>query len=90
MPRQKQRFKIQAVIERDGDGFHGYCPALRGLHTCGETPELAKQHLADAVLAYLTSLKKHGDPIPVGEEVTCIVSRPRRPAVQAQEIQVSL
>jgi len=62
-------FRVAIVIEPDGDGFHAYCPALKGLHTCGETQEEALQNAKDAATAYLRSLIKHGDPIPVGVAV---------------------
>lgn len=59
-------FKVEVVVEPDEDGFHAYCPALKGLHTCGKTKEEALQNAGDAATAYLTSLIKHRDPIPVG------------------------
>ncbi|MFC1894193.1 type II toxin-antitoxin system HicB family antitoxin [Chloroflexota bacterium] len=59
-------FKIEVVIDPDDGGFHAYCPALKGLHTCGDTKEEALQNARDAAIAYLQSLVKHGDPIPVG------------------------
>ncbi len=59
-------FKICVVVEPDGDQFHAYCPALTGLHTCGDTEEEALDNARDAAIAYLRSLIKHGDPIPVG------------------------
>ena len=60
------KFVVRVVIEPDEDGFHAYCPALKGLHTCGDTEEEASNNARDAVFAYLHSLVKHGDPIPVG------------------------
>jgi predicted RNase H-like HicB family nuclease len=59
-------FRIEVIIEPDGTSFHAYCPAFKGLHTCGDTKEEALQNAKDAALAYLESLIKHGDPIPVG------------------------
>jgi len=59
-------FKIDIVIEPDEDGFHAYCPALKGLHTTGDTKEEALENAKDAAIAYLESLIKHNDPIPVG------------------------
>ncbi|MBA7490765.1 hypothetical protein ES702_01308 [subsurface metagenome] len=75
-------YRIQVIIEPDGPGFHAYCPALEGLHTCGETEEEALKNAKDAISAYLQSLIKHNDPIPVGilppkgiKETTPIVNR---------------
>ena len=58
--------RLRIVVERDGDEFHAYCPALKGLHTFGRTEEEAVQNARDGAIAYLLSLIKHGDPIPVG------------------------
>ncbi len=59
-------FKIDIIIEPDESGFHAYCPALKGLHVGGDTKEEALQNARDAAIAYLESLIKHGEPIPVG------------------------
>jgi len=59
-------FQVRIVIEPDGDSFHAYCPALKGLHTCGDTEEEAVSNAEYATRAYLRSLIEHGDPIPVG------------------------
>ena len=59
-------FRVEIVVEPDDNGFHAYCPALKGLHTCGDTEEEALSNASDAAEAYLRSLIKHGDPIPVG------------------------
>jgi len=57
---------VYVVVEADGDGFHAYCPVLKGLHTSGSTEAEAKKNARDAAEAYLGSLIKHGDPIPPG------------------------
>lgn len=59
-------FKLAIIVEPDGDVFHSYCPALKGLHSCGETHEEALGNAKDAAIAYLRSLIKRGDPIPIG------------------------
>jgi len=59
-------FRIDVIVEPDETGFHAYCPALKGLHVSGDTEEGAVQNARDAALAYLGSLIKHHDPIPVG------------------------
>lgn len=75
------RFAVQVVVEPDGGQFHAYAPALKGLHVSGATEEEALKNARDAVVAYLQSLVKHGDPIPVGpwvDEETCKLPRSRR------------
>ena len=59
------KISIDICVEPDGDEFHAYCPALKGLHTFGATEDEAVSHAMDAAIAYLQSLVKHGDPIPV-------------------------
>lgn len=58
--------RLDIVVEPDEDEFHAYCPALKGLHTSGKTEEEAVNNAKDAALAYLESLIKHREPIPVG------------------------
>jgi len=46
--------KVEIFIEPDGDGFHAYCPALKGLHTCGDTEEEALENAKDATIEGIT------------------------------------
>ena len=82
-------FRIEVVIEPDEVGFHAYCPALKGLHTSGDTEEDAIENAKDAAIAYLESLMKHGDPIPVGitmqKEIRDISHIPRKRATYHTE-----
>lgn len=64
MPKTIQ-FTFTIVVEPDGDAFHAFCPALKGLHTDGDTKEEACRNAGDAAIAYIESLLKHNDPIPV-------------------------
>ncbi len=76
-------FRIEVVVETDEIGFHAYCPALKGLHTCGNTKQEALNNAKDAAIAYLTSSIKHGDPIPVG---IIMHKRVRKPALATKGI----
>lgn len=64
------KYSVNVTIEQDGKGFHVYCPALKGLHVGGDNEREALGNAADAVILYLRSLERHGDPIPVGIEHT--------------------
>jgi len=57
---------VQICVEPDNGSFHAWCPGLKGLHVDGETGDQALANAKDAVVAYLESLVKHGEPIPVG------------------------
>jgi len=63
---RKIQFAINIIVEPDEDGFHAFCPALKGLHVGGDTEAEAIRNATDAAIIYLESLIKHGDPIPVG------------------------
>jgi len=60
------KVRIGFVVEPDEGGFHVYCPDLKGLHAEGATEEEAIANARDAAAAYMKSLLKHNDPIPVG------------------------
>jgi antitoxin HicB len=75
------RYQFTAVFDPDGKG--GYTvtvPALPGLVTEGDTFEEAKAMAEEAIVGYLESLRKHGEPIPVEDSplvVPVAVSMPR-------------
>ena len=56
-------------VEQDGDGFHGYVPALKGLHVDGMTVTETLQAVGEAMECYLESIAKHDDPLPGGIEI---------------------
>ena len=57
--------KYRVIIEQDEDGkFAAQCPTLPGCWSQGDTLDEAVRNIKDAIAGYLTSLKKHGDPIP--------------------------
>ncbi|MBI2934166.1 MAG: type II toxin-antitoxin system HicB family antitoxin [Chloroflexi bacterium] len=57
---------VDVIIEPDEPGFHAYAPAFKGLHMGGDTREEALANARDAIIAYIESYVKHGEPIPVG------------------------
>jgi len=64
----KPSLKVQVgfVIEPDEQGFHGFCPALKGLHVDGKTEAEVLSLVREAIQLYLSSLIRHGDPLPIG------------------------
>lgn len=62
------KFKTKLKIEDDGKGFHGWCPALKGLHVPGDSIEETAKFARDALIAYLESMIKRGDPLPIGRQ----------------------
>lgn len=65
------KIRIFVIVEPDGDGFHAYCPAFKGLHMDGDTVEQALDRTREGLDWYLQSLKRHGDPLPVGPD--CVI-----------------
>ncbi len=61
---------ITVVVEQDGDGYYAFAPALKGLRIYDDTEEQALRHVTDAISVYLASLAKHGDPFPIGPNLT--------------------
>lgn len=61
-------YSLIFVQEPEG-GYTVTVPALAGCITYGETFEEAKKMAEDAILAYIESLKKHGEPIPHEDSV---------------------
>ena len=53
----KIHFTIEIIVEPDDDGFHAFCPALKGLHVGGDTEEEALKNAFDGSILYLESLK---------------------------------
>lgn len=64
---------ITIVVEPDSDGFHAYAPGLKGVHADGRTEHEAVHSAVDGIKAYLESLARHGDPLPVGPD--CVLGR---------------
>ena len=64
------RLEFTIVIEKDGLSFHAFCPGLKGLHVDGSTEQEALDNAALAADAYISSLVRHGDPLPIGPHFT--------------------
>ncbi len=78
-----KNYTYRIIIEPDeGKTFHAYVPALPGCHTWGENFEEARENIRDAIDAYIRSLAKDGENIPLdrGVEIveTISASRPRK------------
>ncbi len=64
-----QDYTYTVVFHPEPEG--GYTitvPALSGCISYGESIEEARANAAEAIEGYLEALRKHGDPIPAGEE----------------------
>jgi predicted RNase H-like HicB family nuclease len=65
------RITVPVCIEPDEGGFHAWTPALPGCRVGGATSEEARANLKEAVVLHLRSMRKHGEPWPIGCKVEC-------------------
>ena len=57
--------KFAITLECDEDGYIvASCPALPGCHSQGTTKAEAIANIQEAIRGYITSMRKHGEPIP--------------------------
>ncbi len=57
--------KFAITIEQDEDGvFVASCPTLPGCHSQGKTRKEAIANAKEAIKGYITSMRKHGEPVP--------------------------
>ena len=69
-------YTYRIIIEPDeGKTFHAYVPALPGCHTWGESFEEARENIRDAIDAYIRSLAKDGENIPLDRGVAATFPR---------------
>ena len=47
------RVVLPVIIEKDGDGYFGYCPPLQGCYTQGDTYEEVLANLEDAIRLHI-------------------------------------
>jgi predicted RNase H-like HicB family nuclease len=68
--------RYRVLIEPDEDGvFVAEVPSLPGCISQGKTRDEALANIKEAIIVYLESLQKHGEPVPpsVSEEVVEVV-----------------
>ena len=65
-----ETIKFAVTLEKDEGGFIvASVPSLPGCHSQGHTKEEAIANIKEAITGYLTSMRKHGEPIPKVTEV---------------------
>ena len=47
------KFKIIIEKEPNNEGYHAYCPSLKGCHSCGITKREAIKNIKEAIELYL-------------------------------------
>jgi len=62
---RKITFSVEICVEKDGESYYAYCPALPGVHVDGATESEVMENAVTAAKLYIESLIDHGDPIPI-------------------------
>ena len=65
-------YVFRIAVERDQfedgrEAWHAWCPALKGCHTWGHTPDEALANAREAVELYVQDLTEAGGQIPLDE-----------------------
>lgn len=55
-----KNYTYKTFIEPDADGYHGFVPLLKGLHTFGKTVAETKKNLEEAIQCHVEGLLKDG------------------------------
>jgi len=61
--------QFEIFFEPDADGYHVWCPALRGCHSFGITKREARANIVEAIALWLDGAAQHGDSPLVSERV---------------------
>lgn len=71
LQREEKTMKFKIILEPDFEqgGYVVSCPSLPGCHSQGDTVEEARANIKEAIIAYVESLKKHNEPVPIEEEI---------------------
>lgn len=59
-------YQFETCAEPDGDGFHGFCRNVPGIHVWGDDEVEAFSTCREAATVYIKAALKEGDPLPTG------------------------
>ena len=57
----------RAIIQKDGEGFHGLVPALPGCHTYGYSLDEVRKNLKSAIAGWIEAQKEMGWTVPIDQ-----------------------
>ena len=64
MKMDPKSYTFEVVVEKDADGYFGYCPSLEGCCTQGESYEETLDNLRDAIKLIVEDRLASGEPVP--------------------------
>jgi predicted RNase H-like HicB family nuclease len=62
-------YKLACIIEKDDDGYHGYCPELKGCHAQGDSYEEAVANLRDVISLLIEDMVAENEPVPSSDQI---------------------
>ncbi len=71
--------QFEVLMEPDEEGFHVWCPALRGCHSWGETKDEARAMIREAIELWLEAADPVENPILERESITVETLEPSTP-----------
>lgn len=54
-------YQVPVVVERDGKGWHAFCPSIPGCRSHGATYEKALENIQDAIRLNLELMRDRGE-----------------------------
>ena len=61
-------YTFRVIIESEKNGYHGFAPLLKGVHTHGNTIQDVKKNLKEAIKCHIQGLLKDKESIPKEDE----------------------
>ena len=69
-----KQFTFRTIVQKYGDGFHGFAPSLPGCHTYGETIEQVRENIKEAVAGWVEARVEQKWNIPQDQGIETIES----------------
>ncbi len=58
-------YQVPVVVERDGKGYHVFCPSIPGCHSHGRSYEQALENIQDAIRLNLELMRDRGEQVAI-------------------------
>jgi predicted RNase H-like HicB family nuclease len=70
MNQDRKNFRVTVIIEKDEDGYTGFCPELQGCYSQGETYEELLDNIRDAIRLHISDRLESGEKIPRAQVIS--------------------
>lgn len=69
-----KKLTYRAIIQKDGEGFHGLVPALPGCHTYGYSLDEVRDNLKSAIIGWIEAQQDMGWEVPLDQTLEVLES----------------